>query len=111
MVNAFVASHIDYYNSLLYAISDYNINNVQPIQNTAAHKVTNAQTYDHITPILYKLHWLSVRQHNHVKILLIMYKCMDDIKAEYLCELVVSTRKVSRKLRSCGEILLQVAVS
>jgi len=64
VVHAFVTSRIDYSNSLLYGISDYNIN---CIQNSAAHIVTNTRKYDHITPILQTLHWLPVRQHNNFK--------------------------------------------
>jgi len=70
VVHAFVTSRIDYCTSLLYGISDYNINRLQRIQNSAACIVINTQIYDHITPILKKLHWLPVRQrkettHNH----------------------------------------------
>jgi len=54
VVHAFVTSRIDYCNSLLYGISDYNINRLQRIQNSAALIVTNTRKYDHITPILQK---------------------------------------------------------
>ena len=110
VVHAFVTSRIDYCNSLLYGISDYNINRLQRIQNSAARIVTNTRKYDHITPILQKLHWLPVRQRIHFKILLITYKSINDMAPEYLCELV-SIRKSSRKLRSSSQILLQVPVS
>jgi len=61
VVHAFVTSRIDYCNSLLYGISDYNINRLQRIQNSAARILTNTRKYYHITPILQKLHWLPVR--------------------------------------------------
>ena len=105
VVHAIVTAHIDYCNSLLYGISDYNINRLQRIQNSAAYIVTNTRTYDHINPILQNLHWLPVRQHIHFKILLIVYKSINDMAPEYLCELV-SIRKSSRKLRSSSQILL-----
>ena len=47
---------IDYCNSLLYDISDYNINHLQRIQNSAVRIVTNTRKYDHITQSLKKLH-------------------------------------------------------
>ena len=56
VVHAFVASCIDYCNSLLYGIFDYNINR---LQNRAAGIVTNTRKYGHITPILQKLHFKS----------------------------------------------------
>ena len=110
VVHAFVTSRIDYCNSLLYGISDYNINRLQRIQNSAARTITNTRKYDHITPILQKLHWLPVRQRIHFKILLITYESINDMAPEYLCELVC-IRKSSRKLRSPSQLLLQVQVS
>jgi len=59
VVHAFVASRIDYYNCLLYGISDYNINQLQRIQNNAARIVTNTGKYNHITSIIQNLHWLD----------------------------------------------------
>jgi len=110
VLHAFVTSRIDYCNSLLYGISDYNINHLQRIQNSAARIVTNTRKYDHITPILQKLHWLPVRQRIHFKILLKTYQYINDMAPEYLCE-PMSIRKSSRNLRSSNQILLQVPVS
>jgi len=69
VVHAFVTSLIDYCNSLLFGISDYNINHLQRIQNSAARTVTNTPKYNHITPILQTLHRLPVRQRIHFKII------------------------------------------
>jgi len=82
VAHAFVTFRIDYCNSLLYGISDYNINHLQRIQNSVARIVTNTRKYYHITPILQKLHWLPVRQRNHFKILLIIYKSTNDMASE-----------------------------
>ena len=71
--HTFVTSCIDNCNSLLYGISNYNINRLPQIQNGAARIVTNTRKYVHITPILENLHWLPVRQRIHFKILLIIY--------------------------------------
>jgi len=60
VVDAFVTSSTDYGNCLLHGISDYNSNRLQRIQNSAARIVTNTRKYDHITPIIQKLHWLPV---------------------------------------------------
>jgi len=54
VVHAFGTSHIDYCNSLLYGISDYNTNRLQLIQNSAPGILTNTRKYYHITPILQK---------------------------------------------------------
>jgi len=111
VVHTFATSRIDDCNSLLYGISDYhNINRLQRIQNSAARRVTNTRKYDHITPILHKLHSLPVRRRIHFKILLITYKSINDMAPEYLSELV-SIRRSSRKLRSFSQIVLQMPVS
>ena len=101
---------IDILYTLLHGISDYNINRLQRIQNSVACIVTHTRKYDHITPILQKLHWLPVRECIHFKILLITYKSINDMAPDYLCELI-SIRKSSRKLKSSSQILLQVPVS
>jgi len=109
VVCAFVNSRIDYCNSLLYGISDYNINRLQRIKNSAARMVTNTRKYYYITSIIQKLHWLPDGQRIHFKNLLRTYKSINDVVPEYLCKLM-SIRKSSRKLRSSSLILLQVAV-
>jgi len=110
LLYTFVTSRIDYCNSLLYVISDCYINRLQRIQNSASGRVTNPRKYDHITPILQKLHWLPVRHRIHFKILLITYTSFTDMAEEYLCELL-SIKKSSRKLKSSSQILLQVQMS
>jgi len=82
VVHAFVTSCIDNCNSLLYGISDYNINRFQQNQNSEAHIVTNTRKYDHITPILQKLHRLPVRWYINFEILLITYKSINDMAPE-----------------------------
>jgi len=57
-----------------------------------------------------RVYTVPVRQHIHFKILLITYKSINDMAPKYLCELG-SIRKSSQKLKSSGQILLQVPVS
>ena len=72
---------------------------------------TSVTKYEHITPILQNIHnWLPIRQTIHFKILLTIYKSINEIAPEYLSELV-SSRKSSWKLRSSSQIVLQVSVS
>jgi len=110
VTGTYTSVSIDYCNSLLYGISDNNINRFQQIQISAARIVTNTRKYDHMTTILQKLHWLPARQRLHFKMLLIIYKSINDVEPEYLYGLV-SIRKSSRKLRSSSQILLQLPLS
>jgi len=83
VVHASPASQIDYCNSLLYGISDYNINRLQRIKKSVARIVTNTRKYDHITPILKTIHWLPIRQRIHFRILLITYKSINNMAPKY----------------------------
>ena len=49
--------------SLLYNVPKYVIKKVQSIENAAARLITSSCKYDHITPILFDLHWLPEFTH------------------------------------------------
>lgn len=61
LIHAFVTSRLDYCNSILTGIPIRSIRKLQLVQNAAARILTHTKTYDHISPILYKLHWLPVK--------------------------------------------------
>ena len=88
VLHAFVTSRIDYFNFVLYGISDYNSNRLQLIQNSAACIVKNTRKQ------FFKYY---ITQRIHFKILLKTYKSINDMS--------------SQKLRSSSQILLQVPVS
>ena len=50
---------LDYCNSLYSGISQANLNKLQRSRNSLAHVIANTWKYQHITPNLKKLHWLS----------------------------------------------------
>ena len=110
VVHAFITSRIDYGNSLLYGISDHNLNRLQRVQNSAARIVTNTSKYDHITPVLYKLHWLPVRYRIHYKIILTTFKAIHGLSPSYITELI-RIKDYHRSLRSSSCITLLVPTS
>ena len=61
LIHAFVASRLDYCNSLLAGIPETSLAKLQRVQNIAARILTGTRKYDHMTPVLYKLHWLPVK--------------------------------------------------
>ena len=61
LVHALVTSRIDYCNNLLYGLPQTQLPKLQCVQNTAAHLICNVSRFDHISPVLFKLHWLPVK--------------------------------------------------
>ena len=76
LANSLVSSKLDYCNSLYNGISQANLNKIQRIQNTLARVVTNTSKFEHITPILKKLHWLPIKQRIDYKLCLLTYKTL-----------------------------------
>ena len=67
LVHALVISRLDYANALLYGISNTSLERIQKVQNAAARIVTLTRKRDHITPVLYKLHWLPIKERLNIR--------------------------------------------
>ena len=99
------AVHILY--SILFGLPNTELQKLQRVQNTAARRICNTNKFDHITPILVKLHWLPVRHRINFKILLITFKDIHGLAPKYLSELLTRKNKCNYNLRSTSETLLQ----
>jgi len=61
MVNSFIASQIDYCNSLLAACSQQQLDKLQRVLNCTARVIYGGRRGNHVTPLLRdNLHWLSI---------------------------------------------------
>ena len=61
---------------------------------------------DHITPVLSDLHWLPVSYHIVFKILLLVFKSLNNLSPSYLADRL-SYQSHSRNLRSASKQLLE----
>ena len=99
LVHAFVSSQLDYSNSLLFGLPDYQLAKLQRLQNSAARLVTLTKWQEHISPVLQELHWLPVRCRIVYKLLLITYKVLNNLAPSYIRDLITINHPV-RSLRS-----------
>ena len=76
LVHAFVTSHLDYCNSLLFGIPQYQLQRLQRVLNAAARVTCLIPRCAHITPVLMHLHWLPVKFRVDFKIALLVYKAL-----------------------------------
>ena len=61
LVHAFITSRVDYCNSLLYGLPNYQLHKLQRVLNVSARLVCNVPRLCHIFAILRGLHWIPVK--------------------------------------------------
>ena len=104
-VHVFITSKLDYCSSLLYGCRKTQLKKLQYVQNTAAKIVTQIRKFDRITPVLFDLHWLQVSYRIVFKILLLVFKSLNNLSPSYLADRL-SYQSHSRVLRSASKQLL-----
>lgn len=76
LIHTFVFSKLDYCNSLLYGLSDKDISHFSVVRTQLLSWLLRLQErgLHTVTPILHKLHWLTIQKPIISKIFLITYK-------------------------------------
>ena len=78
LIHAFMTSHLDYCNSLLSGIPQYQLRRLQRVSNAAAARLTcQSPRFPHFSSILISLHWLPVKFRVDFKIALLVYKALN----------------------------------
>ena len=105
LVHAFVTCRLDNGNALLYGLPNYLVKRLQSVQNCVARLVTRNSKYAHVTPLLVELHWLPVEQRIIFKILLLVYKSLNNLAPSYISNLL-KIYCPGRNLRSKNQCLI-----
>ena len=106
LVSSLIFSVLDYCNVLYYGLSSDLVNKLQRVQNSAARLVFKTNGFDRKSSdeMFNELHWLKIRERIVFKVLLIVYKCVNNPAPEELCdmfEFVNSDRTKKLKTPRC----------
>ena len=102
-----IHTRLDNCTSLLINLPDKDLSKLQRIQNSSARLVTLSRKRDHITPVLFELHWLPVQYRINFKVLLLAYKILCDMAPAYKSDMIHPYIPI-RTLRSSSKNLLQM---
>ena len=107
LIYAFVTSKIGQYNILLSGPTQDQVRKLQYVHNSSARLLTGSCKHEHITPVLRNLHWLPVHERIRFKILLMTFKCLNQLAPSYLSDPLIHYRPLRTLCSSDKEILIQ----
>ena len=100
-------SKVDYCNSLYTGLPASYLRPLELVQNFAARLIFRQSKFCHIKPLLNKLHWLPISSRIKFKILLFVYKSLNNLAPKYLSSLI-SYYQPPSSLRSANQLLLKI---
>src|SRR5260221_302322 len=108
LANSLVSSKLDYCNALLFGLPNKSIPRLHRVQNSLARVlIPSTRRFDHINPVLRRLHWLPIAQRISFKIATITFKVLNNPQPSYLLDLL-HPYKPSRSLCSSDQSLLLI---
>ncbi len=85
-IHALITTCLNYCNSLYLGISKSSTARLQLVQNAAAKFLKGQCKFDHVTPILKSLHWLPVHLRIEFKMILYVFKSINNLAPSYLSD-------------------------
>jgi len=104
LVVALVLARLDYCNGVLAGLPASQLSRLQSVLHAAARLIYSVCRYDHVTPLLQQLHWLSVPERVTFKLCVMVFRCLHGIGPEYFSEdfTLVSEIQSRQRLRSAS---------
>jgi len=86
-----VLTKLDFGNATLPSILSFQPNHLQAVMNAAARLIYQSSRYDHIIydhiiPLLYRLHWLRAPERITYKLAMVVYQCVHGFAPAYLAD-------------------------
>ena len=109
LVSSLVLSRLDYCISSHCGAPAFSLKRLQSVLHAAARLIVGARRYDHISPHIRDLNWLSIEGRIQKRTATLVHRCLHDRAPEYLHDSIHrATSGASRRLRSSNRTLLTV---
>ena len=110
LIASLVLTRLDFGSSTLAGLPARQLNRLQSVVNSAARLVFSARRSEHVSPLLYELHWLSVPERINFRLAVLVYRCMNGTAPRYLASELqcVANIESRRRLRSASSPSLHV---
>ena len=101
---------LDYGNATLAGLSGRLTARLQSVLHAAARLIYSKRKYEHITPLLMELHWLSVPERIQFKLAVLVFRCLHGTAPPYLADQLqpVAALESRRRLRSSASARLDI---
>jgi hypothetical protein len=110
LVVSLVISRLDYGSATLAGLPSCKLDRLQSVLNAAARLIHSSRKSDHVTPLLYDLHWLRVPERITFRLAVLAYRCQNGLAPQYLADDLHRVAEVEsrRRLRSASTAALTV---
>ena len=106
MFYTFIASKLDYCNSILNGLPNNTLEFLVRAQKAAGRLISNKTVFQHISPVMKDLHWFPIKKGLEYKIVVLTFKCVHNLAPTYLTEFLHN--RTSKGTRADNQNLLVV---
>jgi len=105
-----VLTKLDYGSATLAGLPAAQLDRLQTVLNAAARLIYRRRKFDHVSPLLEKLHWLRVPERITFRLAVLAYRCQHNMAPRYLATQLNRVRNVGHRqhLRSSSSAVLDV---